>query len=130
MPVKAQDSYRAPDRLAQKINHLPYNNKTQRIQQKERTFKSAWQNLQVTDMSRQMRTKPSFSVETLEAKRVLNTQITESRRPHYYTQENCNHYKENKISTQDDKVKFKQHLSTNPALLKVLEENLQAKEAN
>ena len=89
---------------------------------------------QVTYKSKPIRITPNFSMETMKAKRswidVLQTLRDHGCKPRllYPAKFSFTIDGENKIF--HDKNRFKQYISTNPALQKVLKEKLQSKEAN
>ena len=120
MPIKIQEAYRTSNRLVHKGNsscHIII--QTPKTQNKE-ILKAAKEMDVVTCKGRPIRITPDFSVGTLKARKawagVLQTVKDHRRQPSflYPTKLSVTVSGENKIF--QDKVKFRQHLSTNPGL--------------
>ncbi|CAH7484839.1 AABR07011733.1 [Phodopus roborovskii] len=135
MPMKVQEAYRTPNRLDQRKKtprHIII--KTPSIQNKERILRAAKEKGQVTYKGRPIKITPDFSMETLKARRswidVLKVLREHGCQPRllYPAKLSVNIDGENKIF--NDKTRFSQYVSTNPALQKVLEGKFQPKEGN
>lgn len=132
MPINIQEAYRTPNRIDQKrktARHIII--KTQNMQNKEKILKAAREKGQITFNGKPIRITPDFSAETIKARRAW-TEILQTLRDHrcqarllYPAKLSITIDGENKIF--HDKNKFKQYLSTNPALQKVLEGKLHPK---
>jgi hypothetical protein len=104
--------------------------KTLNTENKETILKAERDKNQVTYRSRPIRITPDFSTETMKARRV-RIEVTDSKRTQMAAQTTI----PNKLSINIDgetkifqeKNKFKQYLSTNPALQRILEGKLQYK---
>ena len=102
--------------------------KIQSIQNKERILRAAKENDQVIHKGRPIRITPDFSMETLKARRSW-TNVLQTRRDHEF-QSRILHSGKLSITIDEeskifhDKNRFKQYLSTNPGLQKVLEGKL------
>ncbi|CAH7172607.1 LOC299282 [Phodopus roborovskii] len=133
MPMKVQEAYRTPNRLDQRKKtprHIII--KTPSIQNKEKILRAAKEKGQVTYKGRPIKITPDFSMETLKARRswidVLKVLREHGCQPRllYPAKLSVNIDGENKIF--NDKTRFSQYVSTNPALQKVLEGKFQPKE--
>jgi hypothetical protein len=119
--IKVQEAYRTSNKWEQKRNSSRYIIfKTLNAQSKERIFKVAREKGQVTYNGRPIRITPDFSTEIIKAKRDWS-EVIQTLRKHkcqprllYPTKLSINIHGESKIF--QDKTKFKQYLSTNPAL--------------
>ena len=105
--------------------------KTLTIQNKEGIVKAEKEKGQVTYKGRPIRITPHFSTETMKARKAWS-EVMQTLREHkcqptllYPAKFSINIDEEIKIF--QDKTKFKQYLSTNPALQKILEGKLQHK---
>ena len=133
MAIKVQEAYRTPNKWDQKrksSHHIII--KTLNAQNKERILKAAREKGQVTYKGRPIRITPDFSTETMKARRAWS-EVMQTLREHkcqprllYPAKLSINIDGETKIF--QDKTKFKQYLSTNPALQRILEGKLQHKE--
>ena len=126
--MNIQEAYRTPSRLDQKRNsshHIII--KTPNALNKERILKAVREKGQVTIL-------PDFSSETMKARRswadVIQTLRENKCQPRklYTAKLSITIGEENKIF--HDKTKFKQYLSTNPALQRIIDGKHQHKEGN
>jgi hypothetical protein len=106
--------------------------KTLNAQNKKRILKAIMEKGQVTYKGRPIKITPDFSTETMKARRAWS-EVMQALREHkcqprllYPAKLSMNIDQENKIF--QNKTKFKQYLSTNPALQRILEGKLQHKE--
>ena len=106
--------------------------KTLNAQNKEGILKVAREKDQETYKGRPIRITPDFSTETMKARRAW-PEVMQTLREHksqtrllYPAKLSVNIDGENKIF--QDKTKFKQYLSTNPTIQRILEGKLQSKE--
>ena len=133
--MKAQEAYRTPNRLHKKNSPCHIIIKAQNIQNKHIILRAAKKKGQVTYKGRPIRITPDFSLETPKARRswagVLQTLRDHRCKPRllYPEKPSITINGEKKIF-HEKKNRFKQYLSTNPALQKVLEGKLQPKEVN
>jgi hypothetical protein len=128
MPINIQEACRTPNRLDKKRNsscHIII--KTTNAQNKERILKAVRWKGQVTYEGRTIRITPDFSIETLKARRsqadviqTLRNQKCQPRIP-YPAKHSITIDGKTKIS--HDKTKFKEYLSSNPAILKFIWNN-------
>jgi hypothetical protein len=132
MAIKVQEAYRTPNKLYQKrksSHHITI--KTLKAQNKERILRALREKDQITYKSKPIRIIPDFSTEIMKARRawseVMQTLREQKCHPRllYRAKLSINIDGENKIF--QDKTKFKQCLSTNPALQRMLEGKLQHK---
>jgi hypothetical protein len=133
MAIKVQEAYRTPNKLDQKrksSRHIII--KTLNAQSKKRIIKAAREKGQVTYKGRPIRITPDISTKSMKARRAWS-EVTQTLREHTYQPRLLYPAKlliyingETKII--QDKIKFKQQLSTNLALQKILEGKLQHKE--
>jgi hypothetical protein len=129
MVIKVKEAYRTPNKWNQKrksSHHIII--KTLNVLSKERILKAARKKYQVTYKGRNTRITPDFSIETMKAKRAwlnfMQTLRVHKCKPRllYPSKVSSNINGGNKIF--QDKTKFKQYLSTNPALQRILDGNL------
>ena len=135
MPINIQEASRTPNRLDQKRNssrHIII--RTANALNKDRILKAVREKCQVKYKGRPIRITPDFSPETMKARRPW-TDVIQTLREHkcqprllYPAKLSINIDGENKIF--QDKTKFKQCLSTNPALQRTLKGKLQHKDGN
>ena len=108
--------------------------KTPTVQNKEKILRAAREKSQVTYKGKPIRITPDFSMETLQARRtwidILPTLREHGCHPRllYPAKLSITINGENKMF--NDKTRFKQYVTTNPAIQKVLEGKLQSKEIN
>jgi hypothetical protein len=131
--IKVQKAYRTPNKWDQKRKcscHIII--KTLNPQNKERILKAARENGQVTYKGRPIRITSDFSTKTMKARRAW-PEVIQTLREHkcqprllHPAKLSINTYGETKIF--QDKTKFKQYLSTNPALQRILEGKTQIQE--
>jgi len=135
MPINIQEAYRTLNRLEQKGNSFCYIIvKTPNAQNKERILKAVREKGQVTYKGRHIRITPDFSPETMKARRSW-TDVIKALREHkcqprliYAAKLSIAIDGETKIF--HDKIKFKQYLSTNPALQRLINGKAKYKEAS
>ena len=135
IPMKVQEAYRTPNRMDQKKTsprHIII--KTQNIQIKERILRAAKEKGQVTHKGKPIRLTLDFSMETMKARRSW-IEVLQKLRDHgckprllYPAKLSFTINGENKIF--QDKNKFKQYVTTNPVLPRILEGKLHPKESN
>ena len=133
MTMNIQEAYRTPIRLDQKRNSSQLIIvKTPNIQNKEIILKAVSEKGHVTYKSRPIRITPDFSTEAMKARRPW-TDIIQTSREHkcqprllYSAKLSITIDGENKIF--QDKNKFTQYLSTNPALQRIIDGKLHHKE--
>ncbi|KAL6090872.1 hypothetical protein STEG23_021833 [Scotinomys teguina] len=132
-PIKIQETYRTPNRLdPQKKSSRHIIIKTLNIQNKERILRTAKEKGQLTYKGRPIRITPDFSMETLQARRSWSD-IIQTLRDHRYQPRIIYPAKlsitiDGVNKTFQDKTRFEQYRSTNPALQKALEGRFQPKE--
>jgi hypothetical protein len=133
MAIKVLEAYRTPNKWDQKRKYSHSKIiKTLNAQNKERILKAAREKVQVTYKGRPMRIIPDFSTDTMKARRSWSEVIQTLRedkshtRPLYPAKLSININGETKVF--QDKTKFKQYLSTNSTLQRILEGKLQHKE--
>ena len=135
IPMKVQEAYRTPNRLDQE-NTSPRHIiiKTQSIQIKEKILRAAKEKGQVTYKGKPIRLTPDFSIETMKSRRSW-IEVLQKLRDHgckprllYPAKLSFTINGENKIF--QDKNKFKQYVTTNPALQRILEGKSLPKESN
>jgi superfamily II RNA helicase len=129
MTIKLQKAYRIPNKWDQKRKsscHIIV--KTLNPQNKERILKTAKEKGQVTYEVRPIRITPDFSTETMKTRKAWS-EVMQTQREHkcqlrllYPSKLSININGVNK--TCQDKTKFKQYLSINPALQRILERKL------
>jgi hypothetical protein len=129
MDIKVQEAHRIPNKWGHRgkpSHHIII--KTLNAQSKERILKAAREKGQVRYIGRPFRITPDFLTETMKARRAWS-EVMQTLREHkcqprllYPEKLSINIEAENKIF--QDKTKFKQYLSTNPALQKIPEEKL------
>jgi hypothetical protein len=133
MAIKIQEADRTPNKWDQnkKCSHSIIIN-ILNAQSKERILKAARETGQVIHKGRSIRIRPDFSNETMKARRAWS-EVMQTLREHkcksrllYPSKLSSNIDGENKVF--QDKTKFKQYLSTNLALQKILEGKFQHKE--
>ncbi|KAL6037201.1 hypothetical protein STEG23_016771 [Scotinomys teguina] len=132
-PIKIQEAYRIPNRLApQKKSSSHIIIKTLNIQNKERILRAAKEKGQLTYKGRPIRITSDFSMETLQARRswsdviqILRDNGCQSR---IIYPSKLSITIDGVSKTFQDKTRFEQYLSTNQALQKALEGRLQPKE--
>ncbi|KAL6081673.1 hypothetical protein STEG23_005580 [Scotinomys teguina] len=135
IPIKIQEAHRTPNRLdPQKKSSRYIIIKTLNIQNKEKILRAAKEKGQLTYKgSRPIRITPDFSMETLQARRSWSDVIQTLRdcgcQPRIIYPAKLSITIDGVNKTFQDKTKFKQYLSTNPALQKALEGGFQPKEA-
>ena len=127
MPMNIQEAYRTPNRLDQKRNssrHIII--RTTNALNKDRMLKSVREKGQGPYKGRPIRITPDFSPETMKARR-SQTGIIKTLREHkcqprllYPAKLSITINGETKVF--HDKTKFKQYLSTNPALQRIIKE--------
>jgi len=106
--------------------------KTLNLKDKERILKAVREKGQVTDRGRPIKSTPDFSTETLQDRRPW-TDVLQTLGDHRY-QPRLLYPTKLQIATDGEtkifhkKTKFKQYVSTNPALQRILEGKLQHKE--
>jgi hypothetical protein len=124
--MNIQEAYRTPSRLDQKRNsshHIII--KTPNALNKERTLKAVKEKGQVTYKGRPIRITSDFSPETVKARRswanVIQTLREHECQPRllYPAKLSITIDGENKIF--HDKTRFKQYISTNPALKRIID---------
>ncbi|KAL6088973.1 hypothetical protein STEG23_021130 [Scotinomys teguina] len=132
-PIKTQEAYRTPNRLDPQKNsshHIII--KTLNIQNKERILRAAKEKGQLTYKGRPIRITPYFSMETLQARRswydVIQTLRDHGCQPRIIYPAKLSVTIDGVNKTFQDKTRFEQYLSTNPALQKALEGRFQPKE--
>jgi hypothetical protein len=121
MAIKVQETYRTPNKWDQKRKpscHIII--KTLNAQNKERILKAAREKSQVTYKCRPIRVTPNFSTESMKVRRAW-PEVMQTLREHkcqtrliYPAKYSINIDGKTKIF--QDKTKFKQYLSTNPAV--------------
>ena len=126
VPINIQGAYRTPNRLDQKRNSS--RNiiiRTTNALNKERILKAIREKGQVTYKGRPIRITPDFTPETMKARRSW-TNVIQTLKEHkcqprllYPTKLLVTIYRENMIF--HDKTKCKQHLPTNSALQRIIE---------
>ena len=125
MTMSIKEAFRTPNRLDQKRNasrHIIV--KTPSAQSKERILKAVREKGHVTYKGRPIRITPDFSTETMKARR-SQTDIMQTLRKHkcqpkllYPAKLSITIDGETKIF--QDKTKFTQYLTTNPALQRII----------
>ncbi|KAL6088665.1 hypothetical protein STEG23_010199 [Scotinomys teguina] len=133
IPIKIQEAYRTPNRLdPQKKSSRHIIIKTVKIQNKVRILRAAKEKGQLTYKGRLIKITPDFSMETLQARRswadVIQTLRDHGRQPRITYPAKLSVTIDGVNKTFQNKTKFKQYLSTNPALQKALEGGFQPKE--
>ncbi|KAL6090569.1 hypothetical protein STEG23_009418, partial [Scotinomys teguina] len=132
-PIKIQEAYRTPNRLdPQKKSSRHIIIKTLNIQNKERILRAAKEKGQLTYKGRPIRITPDFSMETLQARRswsdIIQTLRDHRCQPRIIYPAKLSITIDGVNKTFQDKTRFEQYLSTNPALQKALEGRFQPKE--
>ncbi|KAL6030409.1 hypothetical protein STEG23_017097 [Scotinomys teguina] len=132
-PIKIQEAYRTPNRLEpQKKSSHHIIIKTLNIQNNERILRAAKEKGQLTYKGRPIRITPEFSMETFQARRswsdVIQTLRDHGCQPRIIYPAKLSITIVGVNKTFQDKTRFEQYLSTNPALQKALEGRLQPKE--
>ncbi|KAL6049826.1 hypothetical protein STEG23_009929 [Scotinomys teguina] len=132
-PIKIQEAYRTPNRLdPQKKSSHHIIIKTLNIQNKERILRAAKEKGQLTYKGRPIRITPDFSMETLQARRswsdIIQTLRDHRCQPRIIYPAKLSITIDGVNKTFQDKTRFEQYLSTNPALQKALEGRFQPKE--
>ncbi|KAL6039065.1 hypothetical protein STEG23_008290 [Scotinomys teguina] len=132
-PIKIQEAYRTPNRLdLQKKSSRHIIIKTLNIQNKERILRAAKEKGQLTYKGRPIRITPDFSMETLQARRswsdIIQTLRDHRCQPRIIYPAKLSITIDGVNKTFQDKTRFEQYLSTNPALQKALEGRFQPKE--
>jgi hypothetical protein len=131
MDIKVQETYRRPNKWDQKrkSSHYIIIKNTKFTEQRKNVKREKGQ---VTYKGKPIRITPDFSTETMKARRAWS-EVMQTLREHecqprllYPAKLSINIDGENKIFW--DKTKFKQYLSTNPALQRILERKLQHKD--
>ena len=131
--MKIQEAYRTPNRLDQKRNssqHIII--RTTNALNKDRILKAVGEKSQVTYKGRPIRITPGFLPETMKARRYWTHVLQKLRE--YKCQPRLLYPAKLSISTDGetkifhDKTKFTQHLSTNPALQRIIGGKYQNKE--
>ena len=125
MSTSIKEAFRTPNRLDQKRNTSQHIiEKTSSAQSKERILKAVREKGQVTYKGRPIRITPDFSTETMKARRAW-TDIMQTLREHkcqpklvYPAKLSITIDGEMKIF--QDKSKFTQYLTTNPALQRII----------
>jgi hypothetical protein len=135
MPIHIQETHRTSSRVGQKGKsscHIII--KTLSTQNKERILKAAREKGQVTCKGRFIRITPVFSTKSIKA-RMVSDDVLQYLRDHrsyprllYTSNLSIIIDRESKIF--HDKIKFKEYLSTNPAIYKILEGKLQCQWGN
>jgi hypothetical protein len=125
MPMIIQEAYRTPNRLDQKRNssrHIII--RTTNALNKDRILKAVREKGQVTYKGRPIRITPDFSPETMKARRAW-TDVIQTLREHkcqprlqYPAKFSITVDGETKVF--EDKTKFSQYLSTNPAIQRII----------
>ncbi|KAL6084830.1 hypothetical protein STEG23_032879 [Scotinomys teguina] len=127
-PIKIQEAYRTPNRLdPQKKSSRHIIIKTLNIQNKERILRAAKEKGQLTYKGRPIRITPDFSMETLQARRswsdIIQTLRDHGCQPRIIYPAKLSITIDGVNKTFQDKTRFEQYLSTNPALQKALKED-------
>jgi hypothetical protein len=127
--IKVQEAYRTQNKWDQKRKYSPHIIiKTLNAQSKERILKATSEIGQVAYKGRPIKILPDFSIETMKARSALSEDMQNLREQEcqprllYPAKFSINIDGENKIF--QDKTKFKQYLSTKPALQRILEGKL------
>ena len=126
MPMNIQDIYRTLNRLDQKRNSSSYIIiKTPNALNKERILKTVREKGQVTYKGRPIRITSDFSPETMKARRswadVMQTLREHKCQPRLLYTEKLSITIDGEAKIFHDKSKFTQHLFTNPALQRIME---------
>ena len=130
MSIKIQEAYKTPYRTSpQKMSVCPIIIKLLNLQNKEKLLRAAKKKGQITYKGRPIRITADYSIETMKA-RMSWSDIIQTPKEHgcqyrlqYPAKLSITIDGINKIF--HDKTRFKQYLSTNPALQKALERKLQ-----
>jgi hypothetical protein len=135
MPMNIEEAYRSPNRLDKKRNssqHIII--RTTNALNKDRILKGGREKGQVTYKGRPIRITPDFSPETIKARRSW-TDVIQTLREHkcqprllYPAELSITIHGETNVF--DDKTKFTQYLSRNPALQRIIKGKHQHKDRN
>jgi hypothetical protein len=135
MSMNIQETYRTPNRLDQKRNsscHIIV--KTPNAQNKERILKAVREKGQVTSKGRPIRITPDFLTETMNTRRswvdVIQILREHKCQPRLLYPDKLTITIDGKTKVFHDKTKFTKYLSTNSALQRIIDGNLQHKEEN
>jgi hypothetical protein len=135
MPRNIQEAYRTLNHFDQKRNsscHIII--KTPNAQNKERILRAVREKGKVTYKGRPIRITPDFSPETMKARRswsdVIQTLREHKCQPRLLYPAKLSINKDEETKVFHDKTKFKQYLSKNPVLQRILKGKLQHKKGN
>jgi hypothetical protein len=135
MHINIQEVYRTPNRLDLKRNssqHIII--KIPNAQNKERILKAVRRKCQVTYKGRPIRTTPDFSLETMKARRswadLIQTLREHKCQPRLLYQAKLSITIDGETKIFQNKTKFTQYLSTNPAPQRIIDGKHHHKEGN